>query len=83
MADIDKEITVKVKAEDDTQKATQSAKARLRDLQKQMLDLEAAGQKGTEQFRKMAAEAGQLRDAIGDTSAQVKVLASDTRTLDT
>jgi hypothetical protein len=83
MADVDKEITVKVKAEDDTQKATQSAKARLRDLQKQMLDLEAAGQKNTDQFRKMAAEAGSLRDAIGDTSAQVKVLASDTRTLDT
>ena len=83
MAEVDKEITVKVKAEDDTQKATQSAKARLRDLQKQMLDLEAAGQKNTDQFRKMAAEAGSLRDAIGDTSAQVKVLASDTRTLDT
>jgi hypothetical protein len=83
MADVDKEITVKVRAEDDTQKATQSAKARLRDLQKQMLDLEAAGQKNTDQFRKMAAEAGSLKDAIGDTSAQVKALASDTRTLDT
>ena len=83
MAEVDKEITVKVKAEDDTQKATQSAKARLRDLQKQMLDLESAGQKNTDQFRKMAAEAGSLKDAIGDTSAQVKVLASDTRTLDT
>lgn len=83
MAEVDKEITVKVKAEDDTQKATQSAKARLRDLQKQMLDLESAGQKNTDQFRKMAAEAGSLRDAIGDTSAQVKALASDTRTLDT
>jgi hypothetical protein len=83
MADVDKEITVKVRAEDDTQKATQSAKARLRDLQKQMLDLEAAGQKNTDQFRQMAAEAGSLKDAIGDTSAQVKALASDTRTLDT
>jgi len=83
MAEVDKEITVKVKAQDDTQKATQSAKARLRDLQKQMLDLEAAGQKNTDQFRKMSAEAGSLKDAIGDTSAQVKVLASDTRTLDT
>ena len=83
MAEVDKEITVKVRAEDDTQKATQSAKARLRDLQKQMLDLEAAGQKNTDQFRRMAAEAGSLKDAIGDTSAQVKVLASDTRTLDT
>jgi hypothetical protein len=31
----------------------------------------------------MAAEAGSLKDAIGDTSAQVKALASDTRTLDT
>ena len=83
MADVDKEITVKVRAEDDTQKATQSAKERLRDLQKQMLDLEAAGQKNTDQFRRMAAEAGSLKDAIGDTSAQVKALASDTRTLDT
>ena len=83
MADIDKEITVKVKAEDDTQKATQSAKARLRELQAQMLKLEEQGQKNTDAFRRMAAEAGSLKDAIGDTSAQVKVLASDTRTLDT
>ena len=83
MAEVDKEITVKVRAEDDTQKATQSAKARLRDLQKQMLDLETAGKKNTDQFRRMAAEAGSLKDAIGDTSAQVKALASDTRTLDT
>ena len=83
MAEVDKEITVKVRAEDDTQKATQSAKARLRDLQKQMLDLETAGQKNTDQFRRMAAEAGSLKDAIGDTSAQVKALASDTRALDT
>ena len=60
MAEVDKEITVKVRAEDDTQKATQSAKARLRDLQKQMLDLESAGQKNTDQFRRMAAEAGSL-----------------------
>ena len=83
MAEVDKEITVKVKAEDDTQKATQSAKARLRDLQKQMLELEQAGKKNTDQFRRLASEAGSLKDAIGDTSAQVKALASDTRTLDT
>jgi hypothetical protein len=50
---------------------------------RQMLDLETAGQKNTDQFRRMAAEAGSLKDAIGDTSAQVKALASDTRTLDT
>jgi len=83
MADIDKEITVKVRAEDDTAKATQSAKARLKELQAQMLTLEQQGQKNTDAFRRMAAEAGQLKDAIGDTSAQVKALASDTRTLDT
>ena len=83
MAEVDKEITVKVRAEDDTQKATQSAKARLKELQAQMLTLEQQGQKNTDAFRRMAAEAGQLKDAIGDTSAQVKALASDTRTLDT
>ena len=83
MADIDKEITVKVKAEDDTQKATQSAKARLRELQAQMLTLEQQGHKNTAAFRELSAEAGELKDAIGDTSAQVKVLSSDTRTLDT
>jgi hypothetical protein len=83
IAELDEDVNVNIKAEDNTQKATQSAKARLRDLQKQMLDLEAAGQKNTDQFRRMAAEAGSLKDAIGDTSAQVKALASDTRTLDT
>ncbi len=42
-----------------------------------------AGQEGTKAFKQMEAEAGKLKDQIGDTSQRIKTLASDTVRIDT
>jgi hypothetical protein len=83
MADVKKEIAIEVSMADKTSAGTQSAKQRLRELQKTLTEMALAGQEGTEAFRKMEVEAGKLKDQIGDTSQRIKNLASDTRNIDT
>jgi hypothetical protein len=63
---------------DTTEKKTKSLKAQLRELKAELSALEGAGLDGTAAFEKLAIEAGQLEDQIGDTNERVKVLASDT-----
>ena len=60
-----------------------SARAQLKALREEMLQLEQSGQRNTDRFRELQAQAGGLADQIGDTQAQIKAMASDTRTLDT
>ena len=57
---------------------TQSAKARLKELKNQLLQLD----EGSEEFRKLSQEAGELQDRIGDLNNTVKNLGSDTAGLD-
>lgn len=57
-------------------------KQELRELKVALEQMEDAGQGGTQEFIEMAIRAGQLEDQIGDVSARVKVLASDTKYLD-
>jgi len=83
MADVKKEIALEVSMADKTSAGTQSAKQRLRELQKTLTEMALAGQEGTEAFRKMEVEAGKLKDQIGDTAQRIKNLASDTRNIDT
>ena len=83
MADIKNTVVVGLKLEDETQKGTQSARSQLKSLRDEMLQLEQSGQKNTQRFRELQAQAGGLADQIGDTQAQIKAMASDTRTLDT
>jgi len=83
MADIKNTVVVGLKLEDQTQKGTQSARSQLRALREEMLQLEQTGQRNTDRFRELQAQAGGLADQIGDTQAQIKAMASDTRTLDT
>jgi hypothetical protein len=59
-----------------------SLKGELRQLKAAMAELEEAGGGDTQEFINMAVRAGQLEDQIGDVSARVKVLASDTKYLD-
>lgn len=58
---------------------TKSLKAQL----KEMKALLASGTLDNAQFNKLAREAGELEDKIGDVSAKVKTLASDTKNIDT
>jgi hypothetical protein len=59
-----------------------SLKSRLRSLTDELAVLKANGEDNTEQFQKIAAEAGRLQDAIGDARQEVKNMASDTGTFD-
>ena len=83
MADVTKEIVLEVGLKDSTAQGTQSAKARLKELQKSLIDMSLAGQDGTKAFRDMEREAAKLKDQIGDTQQRIKQFASDTRTIDT
>lgn len=59
-----------------------SSRAQLRQYREALLQLEDAGLDGTQVFQEMAEAAGELQDAIGDTSARIQALGSDTFALD-
>jgi hypothetical protein len=61
---------------------TQSFRSRLRELREELNRLEDAGQEGTSYFQSLAIEAAQLEDQIGDTSARIRAMASDTANID-
>jgi hypothetical protein len=64
---------------DELEKKSQSAKARLKELKQELLNLD----EGSVEFQKLSKEAGELQDSIGDLNTRIKNLASDTRGLDT
>lgn len=75
-------INVKINVDNSqAQKNTDNLKQRIKELREQMALLAAAGKDNTEEYRRMAQEAGKLQDAIGDVSADIKNLANDNQTL--
>ena len=64
-------------------KEGQSLKSKLKEIQAELAAMET-GQKAfdSKKFKELSKEAGTLKDAIGDVSARVNVLASDTQKLD-
>lgn len=54
----------------------------LRNIKQEMSALELAGKTNSARYRDLAKQAGTYQDQIGDTSARVKILASDSRNLD-
>jgi len=65
MADVTKEIVLEVGLKDSTAQGTTSAKQRLRELQKTLIDMSLAGQEGTKAFKEMEQEAGKLKTKSG------------------
>lgn len=61
---------------------TKSAKARLREMKQELIELEDAGLDDTEMFRRLTIESAQLTDQIGDQAEQIRVLSSDTFAMD-
>jgi len=59
-----------------------SLKGQLRELKAAMAEMELAGHGDSQEFINMAVRAGELEDQIGDVSACVRVLASDTKYID-
>jgi len=82
MADVTKEIALEVSLKDSTSAGTQSAKQRLREMQKELIAMAEAGQQGTDAFKRLEQQAGQLKDEIGDVNQRIKNLASDTKRID-
>jgi len=79
---VTKEIVLEVGLKDSTAQGTESAKKRLRDLQRALVDLAVAGQENSAEFRRLEAEAGELSDTIGDVSQRVQNLGSDTKNIE-
>lgn len=67
---------------DKTVNTNKSLKTELRQIKAALQEMELAGQAGTQQFREMSIRAGELEDQIGDTNAQIRTLASDSKYLD-
>lgn len=69
-------------AADGAQQKNLSLKGELRQIKAAMAEMELAGKGDTKEFIEMAIRAGELEDQIGDVSARVRVLASDTKYID-
>lgn len=75
------EAKLKTQAQAVTQNAEKqtSLRQRLRELKMEMVEMEAAGQRGTAAYRALQEEAAALTDAWGDAQAQANILANDQR----
>ncbi len=56
-----------------------SLRQRLREVKMELVEMEAAGQRGTAQYKALQEEAAALTDAWGDAQAQANILANDQR----
>lgn len=56
-----------------------SLRQRLREVKIELVEMEAAGQRGTAQYKALQEEAAALTDAWGDAQAQANILANDQR----
>lgn len=56
-----------------------SLRQRLREVKLELVEMEAAGQRGTAEYRALQDEAARLTDAWGDAQAQANILANDQR----
>lgn len=63
-------------------KSSEGLRTRLKALTQQIAEMKLAGQDGTEQFKALVIEAGNIKDAMGDAAAEIKNAGSDTRTFD-
>jgi hypothetical protein len=83
MADVQKDIVLRVKSE--TDQATgqfKNLKQELRSIEGELNKMATAGQTGTDAFKKLQQRAGEVKDQIGDTKNAIKALSSDTFKLD-
>jgi hypothetical protein len=83
MADVEKDIVLRVKSE--TDQATgqfKNLKQELRSIENELNKMATSGQTGSEAFKKLQQRAGEVKDQIGDTKNAIKALSSDTFRLD-
>ena len=83
MADIERDIVLRVKSEtDQAQGQFKNLKQELRSIENELNKMAEAGQTGTAAFNKLQQRAGEVKDQIGDTKNAIKALSSDTFKLD-
>jgi hypothetical protein len=75
-------ITENTQVQDQNAKKTISARQELKNLREELIQLARQGKVNTEEYKRLRDQAGQLSDAIGDASAEIKQAGSDTRGLD-
>lgn len=61
------------------EQAHTSLRQRLREVKMELVEMEAAGQRGSAEYRALQEEAAALTDAWGDAQAQANILANDQR----
>ena len=61
---------------------SKSMKAELLAIKQELEKLESEGKAGSEMFLQLSKRAGELKDQIGDTAAQIAILSSDTKHID-
>lgn len=61
--------------------AMEPVKQQLRELTQALIQMRAEGKQNTAEYQEMMAKAGQLKDAMDDTSSEIKQMASDTSAL--
>jgi len=75
MADVTKEIVLKVSANDATGPALESLEDKLNAAKERMLELAAAGQQNTEEFIRLQEEAGEFKRTIDEVEQSVDSVA--------
>lgn len=67
---------------DENANAQQKLKQRLAEIAAQLVILKSRGEDNTEQYRQLVAEAGSIKDAIGDVNQEIKNSAANSKVLD-
>lgn len=79
LAKEEKRMKEEAKAAEESAKSQTSLRQRLREVKLELVELEAAGQRGTAEYRALQEEAAALTDAWDDAQAQANILANDQR----
>jgi hypothetical protein len=81
--DLQNELKASVVANENLNRSFTSTRSEITAMREALLQLEKANLQGTEVFKNLSLEAGELSDRAGDAQQRVKALASDTLELDT
>lgn len=79
LAKEEKRMKEEAKAAEESAKSQTSLRQRLREVKMELVEMEAAGQRGSAEYRALQEEAAALTDAWGDAQAQANILANDQR----
>lgn len=72
------DINVKINIDaSQAQKQATDFRAQVRELTRQMTELQLAGKENSDEYKKLANQLGVIKDAMGDTAAQARILSDD------